>query len=123
MSRDELAQVSGLSYSLLTNLANDRREPDGATLEAIAKGLPEDAMADLLIALWCDVCPEKLRALVQLIPTEKSDVLEEPPAAPYMAPSNADAELEGAVARMKRAAIKHPEWRAAVLTISKTIPE
>lgn len=121
MSRDQLAQATGLSYSLLTNMANDRREPDGVILEALAQALPAEAMADLLIAHWCDICPEKLRRLVHLIPAEKSEVLEET-VAPYGV-SKADMDLEDAVERVKRAAIKHPEWRAAVFALSKTIAD
>lgn len=122
ISRDKLAEASGLSYSLLTNLANDRREPDNEILEAIAKALPPDIMADVLVALWCDVCPEKLRALVHVIPTEKRDVLEEPQA-PYGSGPKLDAELEGALDRVKWASIKYPEWRSAVVVLSKTIPD
>lgn len=121
ISRDELAKASGLSYSMVTNLANDRREPDGEILEALAKGLPEDVMADLLVALWCDVCPESLRSLVHIIPARESLILEEPVQV-YNAPQ-LDAELDGAIERMKRAAIRHPEWRAAVITWSKTASE
>lgn len=120
MSRDQLSEASGLSYSLLTNMANDRRDPDPETLEALGKALPRDVMADLLIALWCDVCPDKLRPLVHLIPADKTMTLEEAPAK-YDASPKADEELEEALGRVRRASIKHSQWRSAVITWSRTI--
>jgi transcriptional regulator with XRE-family HTH domain len=121
MSREELAQASGLSYSLLTNLANDRRDPDPETVAAIGLALPPAAAADLLIALWCDVCPERLRHLVHLVPAEKSSVLEEP-MAKYEAAPKLPADVEAALDRIRRGALKHAEWRSALVTLAKTIP-
>ena len=116
MSRQALAEASGLKYDIVIAIGLDRRTADPAAVAAICRALPREEAAACLVARLRDELPEEHAGLVVIEPRAAGEA-QEPPADYGRADLPAD--LRDAITKLTRAATLHRDWRDLLLDLAK----